>query len=459
MKSNKLEKVFFIAAMVSYLPAWYYVRYVLFFNPLAELFPAPSYLIFACMFMALIEVWCRTMERCGSKESGLWAVLYLMQSAALCIYGYHLEDLGILQALLWHLTAVYYVLARCGGLSQKRTGGMLGLDLCYGMLVLPWKNFFLRVRSLFHGFEHFKQDGKHLTAVILTIAAALCCVIFAVNQLAQADHSFAQAADSFSQFFEQLFSSDFWIYFLISLPVGMWLFGLIGGCIKAEHSCFDSSRTASWLQSHRLIPVWSMAFILIVLDALYVLFFAISISGYLQAVQTQLAAPDASSYAVNGFYELCRILLFNGILLGVRFKFTDADHQQGNLLKISSVVLTICSIAFALLDFGKLMVYSNLYGVTPRRFLAFFSLLWLLGMAILMLIRNFRVLPLVRIGFLAMMIGFSFLCLMDCEEIIFQLNQKRETVSESAAVRSDFQSDVTVLRANSVQAGSIHTDE
>ena len=83
-----------------------------------------------------------------------------------------------------------------------------------------------------------------------------------------------------------------------------------------------------------------------------------------------LSAPDAAAFAVDGFWELQKILLLNfGVLAGVHFL------GRAPLPKALAAVFCGFGLAFAALAAGKLAVYVVLYGLTPRRVIAG----WFLG--------------------------------------------------------------------------------
>ena len=59
--------------------------------------------------------------------------------------------LGSWQPLVWHIFAVWFVLARCGMLAHGYSGSLCFLDGLTGFVVLPFGNFFRRIGTVWAG--------------------------------------------------------------------------------------------------------------------------------------------------------------------------------------------------------------------------------------------------------------------------------------------------------------------
>lgn len=418
MKNHSLEKVLFIAALISYLPAWYYTRTILLGSGKS------AYLIFACIYLLLNELLARSFQRTGSRESGLLAGLYLIQSAALAVYGYHPEMMGGLQAACWHLTAVYYILARTGMLTEGQTGPMLGLDLVSGLFILPWSGFLLRLKSLLAGLKGLRMSSRHTLGVLTAAVGALLLVLFAWSQLAAADLGFQMLGNGVLKRLSAFFS-DWHLQpdVLLSLPVGMWLFGLSAGALQHSQPVF-AGRSQNRMQ-HRILPAYAAYLPLVSLCLLYAVFFAASVTGFIRTAAGRQALAMAPSLAVDGFYQLCRVELLNVALLGLLQCFLPPELLSRRRMKLLETLFSCFSVGFAVLAAAKLELYAGLYGYTPRRVLAFFLLLYLLAEISLLICRIFRSLPAVRISFYLALCGFSLAAMLNTEGFILQKNMSR----------------------------------
>ena len=103
---------------------------------------------------------------------------------------------------------------------------------------------------------------------------------------------------------------------------------------------------------------------------------------WLAAAPLGLDAPDTAAFAVNGFWELLKILLLNFAVLAVIQFFGRAP-----LPKALAAVFCGFGVAFAALAAGKLAVYVTLCALTPRRFTAAWCLFVLAVCAVLALVR------------------------------------------------------------------------
>lgn len=114
-----------------------------------------------------------------------------------------------------------------------------------------------------------------------------------------------------------------------------------------------------------------------------------------------LTAPEASAFAVDGFWELLRIQLLDiAVLAGVHFL------AKRPLPKALAALFCGFGVAFALLAGAKLAAYIRLFGFTPRRGAAGWFLTVLLVWGVLLLVRVFKPIPAARIGIAVLAISF-----------------------------------------------------
>ena len=154
-----------------------------------------------------------------------------------------------------------------------------------------------------------------------------------------------------------------------------------------------------------------------VLCGLYGLFFALQLAEWLSASWSGLSAAHAAAFAVEGFWELFRILLLNFTVLAV-------IHFLSPRAPARPLVLLFCAFgpAFALLNGAKLGAYVALYGLTPRRVLAGWFLLVLLVWSVLALVRQFRNIPAARIAVFTLAVSFAVLSCVNVNRRIIDFN-------------------------------------
>ena len=213
-------------AVLMYPLAYFYLRGVMF----PQSYSGWEMPVFAALFIVYVDCAARAAHRTAAKETPLWAVCWLALSVALPLFGYQPEPLGGWQGMVWHLYAVWYVLARCGMLAQGQSGSLVFLDAVAGFFRLPFGNFFLRVRTVFSALKtglHGRIKVRKALRVLATVALTLALCGTAWGLLAAADANFAALGQSVADWWNSLLNNIKFIdtlrYILLSLPVGAWL--------------------------------------------------------------------------------------------------------------------------------------------------------------------------------------------------------------------------------------------
>ena len=422
------------AALASYPLAWLYVKKLLFLN----LFEGFWLLIFAVLFLAGVEVLARALHRPAGKETPLWAGCWLVLSVVMPLWGYQ-NTLSDWQMLVWHLFAVWFVLARCGMLAQGYTGSLCFLDALAGLLVLPFGNFFRRIGTIAAGIASLGRHRVRLRQTgVAAVTAALTLLLCgtAWGLLSAADPNFAAVGQQVQRWLATLLDGPTVVenlfVFLLSLPVGAWLYGLVAGALRRQTPPCTGDRFYAALEPLRVLPAVTANTVVGALCAIYGLFFILQALEWLAAAPLGLTAPQASNFAVDGFWELLRILLLDFcVLAAVRFL------GRRPLPRMLAALFCLFGIAFAALAGAKLAVYVRLYAFTPRRVVAGWFLCVLAVWAVLLLVRVFRVIPAARVGLAVLAVGFVLLSCVDLESRVVQWNIGRYKAGVDAELDLD----------------------
>lgn len=422
------------AALASYPLAWLYVKKLLFLN----LFEGFWLLIFAVLFLAGVEALARALHRPAGKETPLWAGCWLVLSVVMPLWGYQ-NTLSDWQMLVWHLFAVWFVLARCGMLAQGYTGSLCFLDALAGLLVLPFGNFFRRIGTIAAGIASLGRHRVRLRqtgVAVVTAALTLLLCGTAWGLLSAADPNFAAVGQQVQRWLATLLDGPTVVenlfVFLLSLPVGAWLYGLVAGALRRQTPPCTGDRFYAALEPLRVLPAVTANTVVGALCAIYGLFFILQALEWLAAAPLGLTAPQASTFAVDGFWELLRILLLDFcVLAAVRFL------GRRPLSRMLAALFCLFGIAFAALAGAKLAVYVRLYAFTPRRVVAGWFLCVLAVWAVLLLVRVFRVIPAARVGLAVLAISFVFLSCVDLESRVVQWNIGRYKAGVDAELDLD----------------------
>ncbi len=252
--------------------------------------------------------------------------------------------------------------------------------------------------------NHAGRKGRTLETAV-SITAALLLGGAACATLAGADDNFARLWGHLGSWLGQLFGQDALLanllIFALSLPVGAWLFGLAGGSARRKAPPVAAEQFYGKLAALPRLPQLMGVLVMAVLCGVYTLFFAVQAAEFAAALGAPLplTAPDAAAFAVNGFWEFCRILALDlTVLAALHFLGAQPVTQKG-LSRVLAVALCGFGAGFAMLAAAKLAVYINLYGPTVRRIWAAWVLGALLLASVLAAVRLFRCIPAARMAF------------------------------------------------------------
>ena len=370
--------VMLAALLLSYAAGYEYVDRCLGFGVASEYSAwRAGVLVFVALYTVVVELAAWAGDRKPSRTAAAWWCCWLVQSLAMAGWSLHTDDLGFWQVVAWHCTAIYYVLARNDLLAAGRTSCLVLLDGVAGMLAIPFGNFLLRTQLLWQALHrwwanHAGRKGRTLETAV-SITAALLLGGAACATLAGADDNFARLWGHLGSWLGQLFGQDALLanllIFALSLPVGAWLFGLAGGSARRKAPPVAAEQFYGKLAALPRLPQLMGVLVMAVLCGVYTLFFAVQAAEFAAALGAPLplTAPDAAAFAVNGFWEFCRILVLDlTVLAALHFLGAQPVTQKG-LSRVLAVALCGFGAGFAMLAAAKLAVYINLYGPTVRR--------------------------------------------------------------------------------------------
>ena len=360
-----LEKA---ALPISYLLAYLYTYIFTSQNHYSKLF----LVIFVFGFSLATELVYH--ERKASWESFVW-----LGCLWLGVVGYVFGRNQILgYAAIWilHLYAVYWLLTRSRRMLEGETGIFAVIDLFNGLILLPFQRFFLRLRMIWT-LANDKMRSKDSAAVkggiLIVCILSLLLFYLAATLLSAADPFFDHIFGNVLRFFQIDNFSEILMRFLISLPIGAYLYSLVIGLQKVEAEQLQVQKTAilKIVESLRKIPAKIWLFFLAAFSLLYLSFFLIQGSYLFGAFLHRLPADfTVAQYARQGFFELCGILALNFTLLLFVVLSCDSAIRQHRALRLMSTLLLSESILFSLTALSKLFLYISNFGFTPLRLLS-----------------------------------------------------------------------------------------
>ena len=361
------------------------------------------FFIFTLAFIGITELTAIKFNKARNRESIFWLITLILLSILWCMRTFESEGAFSPFLLLFlHCNAAYYVLMRMEMTAEGKTGPMVFFDFISAFIVTPFSNFLLRIIVFVNAFKNrsFKLNKKKHLPVLITVIITLILVAFASSLLSNVDTGFAGLTNGVFNLlpnFEFIFA-DYQFYriitrFILSIPVGAFLMGLIGGSAIKNEPEFKKENIVNGLENYRHIPRFAVITILASLSAIYIIFFIFQIRPIIPVIASDsFTAPEASRLAVKGFYELIKILMLNFSVLGALFFFAPDSFTEfkDKWVRFFATLFAITGICFAILDYFKLYLYVANYGFTSRRLVACWFLLVMFTAAVLMLIRLYK---------------------------------------------------------------------
>lgn len=339
--------------------------------------------LFTAGFIAAAEYLFREQKR--SWESWVWLGCVLLVTGCIAWRGLHPYQYDSrypelvnheyilsekLLLFILHIFAVYWLMSRSGRLTGSESGHLLPLDALYAFLIVPFQNFFLRIRCVIFALKSKKERGVSagvIAGAVLAAFAALVLLVLAMTQLSAADDTFGELIDDL-RLTLTLDLDETWFYRLLaSLPVGAYVFGLLAGLGRRtpEDMRGRGAAVMDRLPKLRTVPAGIWAAALGLFSALYLVFFFVQ-GRYLFGAFTR-TLPESftvAEYARQGFFELCRVMAINFTLFWL---VTRTARQEQKLIRWMAAALLVQSMLFAVIAISKLALYIDCFGLTPLR--------------------------------------------------------------------------------------------
>ncbi len=386
------------AALVSYLIGYIFINYLLFaVNPSFGL----GKTLFTFIFVAWAEFYIRQSGYKAGRESYFWLAILLCCGISFGLYESSQVFYGVNFVFLCAVAA-YWVLQRSGGLVEGETSSAFWYDCYNALLRLPFGNFVKRTQVVFANIKNRtpkEKVPKATLAGVATLLLAMPVLLFAANTLAGADLLFAAQLKDILNFFT--LSDDFAYHlfmFILGLPVGGYLFGLVYGAVRMRAQAEkEKGALNKYMAAIRFAPAGALAIVLFAFCGLYALFFKIQ-AGYLFSAFSNMlpAGFTAAEYARQGFFELCTITALNTGLLAAVYTLVKEDAKNNKFLRIAASLLCFATVIFCGIAFSKMWLYINRFGLTPKRLSTSCFMLFLALATVLILISLYRPFKVVR---------------------------------------------------------------
>lgn len=364
-------------------------------------------------------------------ETGIFLTTSLLQALQLSLWGLH-QDWGLVQLFCLHLSFICYLMARTGQISNKKLGLMAWSDFCYTAFLFPIKYFCVSFLGFFSKItnktiltdeeRHHKQ--AQLSMILISILVALGLVSFVASQLSQVLPAFGNLL---KEFFTSLgqglrvtinpeIAAPTLLRLLFSIPLALGLVAQLVATYLAKDKPLNQARLEAQLSHTRLFPKTASYIIIGSLCLVYSLFILTAMGqmgDLLSLNQANIPAYQASSLAVDGFWQLVRVSVLNFGVLAILYVFSKENLFNHKGLRLVVTLLFAFATLFALIAGWKLFgIYIAQYGLTSRRLLSGWFLLVLLVWCLLTLIRLNKPIQATRLGVFFAAISFTLVSLL-----------------------------------------------
>ncbi|MBO4474187.1 MAG: DUF4173 domain-containing protein [Clostridiales bacterium] len=325
-------------------------------------------------------------------EARFWEAILVL----LCI-NTHFGQLRELTLFFIHMVVIYMALCGTGHLLSDRSSCLMPFDLINGMFRIPFRNYFARILSVTDSVSYHRENvsitvslsdggsasgeavssrigdpsGEQRPRSVFGVIVVLCIIglifIMAVENLARVDSRFEHFFMSIDSFFSSVSVSLTLIKFIVSIPIGAYLFGLFQGGVRlpvAKEKEFHGKLVESSAR-FRFMPDVLFSVVILIFLLVYLIFFISQAEYMFSAFAGVLPeAFTASEYAVSGFHELINVVLINFVLLSLVRIF---GSQENRLIRILSIILMAASMLFSTISASKIILYMSRFGYTSSR--------------------------------------------------------------------------------------------
>lgn len=371
-----MKKRFFLP-IIGYFIGWFY------WKTLLEPWPM---LLFVAAFLGWgVAIGLKKQPK--GKMHRFWAGVTVLIALALSLKRCNAtQDWGILAL---HGTAVLWALSYLGADRGGEDALGFAWDCADAFLLLPFGNFFGRITDTVSGFTGLlkPQDGetgkkrrRDFWLAVLCLVLALPLLALVMNLLCEADAGFEKLIRGFQlnlRLSENFLNECFW--FLLGLPVGAYLYGLLRGAARRQETRRVSRER---LEKIRVVPASGANLVLGLFAAVYFLFFGVQAGNLFAVFSGHVPGTlTAAGYARSGFFQLCAVMAINFFLIWLLShlaKQNRAGKWLQGLLMVQSAFLAVTAGA-------KLWLYISRFGFTPLRLLSAWAVIVLTAGCILML--------------------------------------------------------------------------
>lgn len=376
--------------------------------------------VFAVCYSIFIVAYAKMKQHKISREGFIWLAVILVNGLSYTLV--YNKSLQWFSFLFLKLSMLYAPIIIFGVGAKRGTSNFLLLDGLNMLFLIPYQNIRAQWKLTRSSMKQVKVAGVLIKALI-GIVVSLPLFLIVANLLSAADGVFESLLIEYVQNIGERIFEKLWLL-IISLPVGCYLFALVYGCVhKRGTDTVKKERVIDVCKVFAVAPEISVYAALTGICLLYVMFIYLQGGYYISTMRGILPAGFTySEYARRGFFELLQISLLNmAILCGVEL----FSRSKGRVIKIYRIIISVLTIFLIGTAMAKMMLYIDAHGLTPLRVIPSVFMLFLVVVFMLIIVSQFKPLPIVRISVCVFALGFSAMSVANMDGLIIRYNLAR----------------------------------
>lgn len=412
-KKYGVDMIDFVFGILTLLLGYSFVRLIL-----TVWSSAMGYVIFTLLFSGVSLGYIYLRKRRIPKTAIFYYCLTILAVLPLGLYQHN--SFSFMSIMITVMLAVYSMSVACGVRVQDKLGDFLLTDLYNSFLYRPFRNFGVQFYSIFMiGTE--KPARKKIVTTVFAILISLIIFFVVIGILSGVDDNFEKLVSAIINTFKFSWFLDEILYLFLTLPVSLYLFAMFYSGVNNHNTMKYTEKEILTIRENREAAS-QILFILpmIVLSSVYLLFFIFHIKTLSSAMNE--GGIVYSSYARQGFFELCQISAINILVCLGAMTFCKKNEKQSKAIILLNSLIAFSTLMLMIVATLKLGLYVNMYGLTPKRVHAGWVLFVIFIVFILLLIRQFKKYNFVKIASAVIVLSYITLSLCGITQIVAKYN-------------------------------------
>ncbi len=263
-----------------------------------------------------------------------------------------------------------------------------------------------------------KKAGKNVGLAVLGFIAALPLTLIVLMLLSFSDDGFEALVDGWFNSMPE-FEMIYAVEFAFAFVVWMYLFGCLSSASEpAAPRCFSTAKLRVIPGALGYTAVTPICFFYIIYIGMQFRYFTAAFTGVL---------PDGvsySSYARQGFFELCVVAVINlGVIVVLQcFMKRSENDKRTALLKAYTTAISVFTLFLIASAISKMVLYINEMGMTPLRIYTSWFMILLAIVFVLIIVSQFINIKFWKTAFAAFAVMMGILCFGNIDGMIADYN-------------------------------------